>query len=382
MCPTKINYRSATESSVPPLLQWEISEFCFMPPLVPSSPVSSLATPEEALLYLDESWPLPQLVSMASVPRKEFFGNRVRIHILDNIKNGHCPEDCGYCAQRKKSGSGVREYSLKNPETLWSEAQEAKAKGAYRFCMVTSGTGPSDRYTEDLAKVIKRISGELGLKVCLSAGILDEKKASVLKEAGLDRYNHNLNTSEEFYSGICTTHTFQDRIETLEAARGAGIGLCSGIIVGMGESRQAIVDVAFELRRLGVASIPVNFFIPIAGHAIANPSQLSPEFCLRVLALFRLVNPDAEIRIGAGREGHLRSLQGMALYVANSLFADGYLNVKGNSPRETLQLIADAGMVPEFSEGIPEDWGGTQKHMYDASSFPEIYKHSNETAQS
>ncbi|TGN20780.1 biotin synthase BioB [Leptospira idonii] len=339
-----------------------------------TSSAPSLITPEEALSFLEGKEPLLSLVSRASEERFRYFGNRVRIHILDNIKNGYCPEDCGYCAQRKGGGSGIQEYSLKSEEQIWEDAKLAKANGAYRFCMVTSGRGPTDKAVDTLAKTISRINSELGMKVCLSAGILDAKKAQVLKDAGLDRYNHNLNTSESNYNEICSTHTFKDRLTTLEAASQANIGLCSGLIVGMGEQNSDLIQVAFELKRLGVISIPVNFFIPIKGHVIQS-SSLTPEYCIRVLSVFRLVNPDSEIRIGAGREGHLGHLQSMALYVANSLFADGYLNVKGSEISQTMGLIKDCSMVPEFTEGIPQGWENFEKEfLYEEKNFPELYK--------
>ncbi|MCC5814914.1 MAG: biotin synthase BioB [Leptospira sp.] len=331
-----------------------------------------------ALDILEGRISLPEVIQMASKPRFENFGKKVRIHILDNIKNGYCPEDCGYCAQRKNGESGIQEYSLKSEDEILEDAKQAKANGAYRFCMVSSGTGPGDKTIAKLSGTIRRITDELGMKVCLSAGILDQAKANTLKEAGLDRYNHNLNTSDSYYKDICTTHTFQDRVETLQLASNAGIGLCSGVIVGMGESMDDIIAVAMELRRLRVASIPVNFFIPVKGHAIQNPSVLSPEICLRILAVFRLINPDAEIRMAAGREGHLKTMQSTGLFIANSLFAAGYLNVEGSDAKATLGMIRDAGMEPEFSDGMPESWKealeSLDEGLYAEKNFPDLYK--------
>ena len=164
-----------------------------------------------------------------------------------------------------------------------------------------------------------------------------------LKKAGLDRLNHNLNTSESYYPNICTTHTFADRLNTLLAARQAGIELCSGMIVGMGEAHGDIIEVAKRLRLLKAASIPVNLLVPIEGNLLSEPKNLTPQFVLRVLCLFRFLNPKAEIRVAAGREGHLRSMEVMALYPANSLFLQGYLNSKGASNGRTLHMIKDAG---------------------------------------
>ena len=308
---------------------------------------------EHALAILQGQVPLYTALAEAAELRQRYFGKSVRIHILDNIQNGRCAEDCGYCAQRKGADSGIEPYSLKSAAAIFAEAQAAKQSGAYRFCMVTAGTGPSANRTEELAEVIHKITTELGLRVCLSAGLVDKEKAAVLAAAGLDRYNHNLNTAEQHYGEICTTHTYRDRVSTLENLSSAGVGLCSGVIVGLGETESHLIEAALELRRLGVASIPVNFFIPVPGHSIKNVQALTPEYCLRVLIAFRILNPDSEIRLAAGREGHLRSLQAMALMVANSLFASGYLNVQGSNLAETLQLIEDAGFTAETASGAP-----------------------------
>ena len=337
-----------------------------------SSSIPSVITKTEALSYL-EKVPLMEVVRIANIEREKYFQKKVRIHILDNIKNGHCPEDCGYCAQRKNADSGIQEFSLKSPDEIFNDAIKAKEAGAYRFCIVTAGTGPNQKSIEVLSETIHKISSELGLKVCLSAGILDKQKADSLKKAGLDRYNHNLNTSEDHYEEICTTHTYRDRVETLKSINMAGIGLCSGVIVGMGESPEDIVNVAFQLKELKVISIPINFFIQIAGHAIKNPNQLSPEYCLRILSIFRLINPDSEIRVGAGREGHLRSLQALSLYVANSLFASGYLNVKGSDMSETVAMILDAGFEPDI-EGIQENYFSPGSHLYSKDNIKNLYK--------
>lgn len=340
-----------------------------------SSSVPSTVTRDEALQILHGETPLYRALAAAAELREKYFGKTVRIHILDNIQNGRCAEDCGYCAQRKGAESGIEFYPLKDSEAIFAEAQAAKAGGAYRFCLVSAGTGPSATRSVEMAKLIERITHELGMRVCLSAGLVDSEKAQLFKNAGLDRYNHNLNTSEKHYGEICTTHTYRDRIETLEKLGGAGVGLCSGIIAGLGESGEDLVEAAFALKRLRVISIPVNFFIPVPGHAISSTTPLVPEFCLRVLIAFRLINPDSEIRIAAGREGHLRGLQSTALMVANSLFASGYLNVKGSNLHETLQLIRDAGYAAETESGAAglTDFGLTAP--YAADNFSQLLKY-------
>lgn len=339
------------------------------------SAAPSLIDRAQAVAILSGKTPLYEALADAARAREEHFGRRVRIHILDNIKNGNCAEDCGYCAQRKDAAAEIGEYKLKSEDDIVAEATAAKANGAYRFCMVTAGTGPSANTTTSLAKTISRITHDLGMRVCLSAGFVDAAKAEKLAAAGLDRYNHNINTSAAHYGEICSTHTFKDRTDTIAALSAAGVGLCSGIIAGLGETHADLVDAAFALKSLNVISIPVNFFIPVPGHAIKNPQTLTPEYCLRILIAFRLINPDSEIRMAAGREGHLRGLQSTALMVANSLFASGYLNVKGSNMHETIGLIRDAGYEPEFADGLEISLPAEAAGMYKPENFPELLKH-------
>jgi biotin synthase len=181
------------------------------------------------------------------------------------------------------------------------------------------------------------------IEVCLTAGLVDDEKAKILAAAGLDRLNHNLNTSEAHYDAICSTHSYADRIATLAAARRNGLGTCSGLIMGMGEQSHDLVDVAFRLRELEVPSIPVNFLIPIDGNPVQSDGSLTPERCLRALAMMRLANPRAEIRAAGGREGHLRGLGALALWPANSIFVDGYLTTRGDAVEDAYRLIRDAG---------------------------------------
>lgn len=295
------------------------------------------------------------LLSAAFEVRKKYCGKEVSIHIINNAQNGFCPESCRYCAQAKTSDSDIEEYPLKSDAEILAEAKNAREKGAFRYCMVFAGRGPSSTRVAHIARLIREIKAKYpSLQVCVSSGLLDEGNAMILKEAGLDRLNHNLNTSQRHYPNICTTHTYADRLNTLASARRAEIQLCSGMIVGMGEGHSDILEVVYALRQLAVESIPVNFYIPIEGNALGPVSDLSPEYCLRVLCLFRLLNPKAEIRVAAGRELHLRSMQVMALYPANSLFLDGYLNTKGDDRRRTLQMIRDAGFTIRSDYSVDE----------------------------
>ncbi len=292
----------------------------------------------------DRQVELLPLINAAYTVRQHYRGKEVIIHIINNAQNGHCQEDCHYCAQAKSSQADIQEYGLKSDEEMLEEARQAYAKGAFRYCMVYAGRGALPARIKRLSGLIRKIKEEYPCQeICVSTGLVTPEGALELKKAGLDQLNHNLNTSEGFYPRICTTHTFADRLNTLQAARLAGIHLCSGVIVGMGESHNDIIEAAKRLRSLKVESLPVNFLVPIDGNQLSVPQGLTPEFCLKVLCLFRFLNPQAEIRIGAGREIHLRNMEILALYPANSLFLQGYLNTKGSSNARTLQMIKDAG---------------------------------------
>ncbi len=294
-------------------------------------------------LLQDPEIDLLPLLHAAYDVRKTYWGKTVSIHIINNAQNGHCPEDCHYCAQAKTSDSGIEEYPIKSDEEILDEARRAYEAGAFRYCMVFGGRGPSKKRVERLSSLVRQIKAAYPIEVCVSAGLLDDSGAESLKEAGLDRLNHNLNTSEAHYPNICTTHTFNDRLNTLNAAKKSGIGLCSGAIMGMGETAEDVVEIAMRLRAVEAVSIPINFLIPIPGTTLRTFTPLNPEYCLRVLSLFRLLNPKSELRAAAGRELHLRQTQVLALYPANSLFMEGYLNTMGNSAVQTLQMIKDAG---------------------------------------
>ena len=283
------------------------------------------------------------LLHAARIPREQAFGRKVMVHVLNNVQNGLCPEDCGYCSQSRDSDAAIRKYKMKSDAEILAEAENAARAGASRYCMVLSGRGPTIERTRKLADIIRMVKSRYPIEVCLSAGLLEEEHARILADAGLDRFNHNLNTSESHYAEICSTHSYADRLNTLQVAKKCGIQPCSGLIVGMGESSRDIVEVAFKLRELEVPSIPVNFLIPIEGNPVTDDGSLTPERCLRVLALMRFVNPAAEIRVAGGREGHLRDLGALALWPANSLFIEGYLTTRGDTEDSTYRMIRDAG---------------------------------------
>jgi biotin synthase len=306
----------------------------------------------EAAWILDgEDVELLSLLQAAFVPRRKHFGRGVGIQVLNNIQNGLCPEDCGYCAQSKVSEAEIRQYPLRSDEEILRGAEAAARGGAVRYCMAMSGRGPTLARTRRVAELVREIKSRYGIQVCLSAGIMQDEHTKILADAGLDRLNHNLNTSENNYGQICSTHSYADRVQTLEAAKRSGLEICSGIIVGMGEQSSDIFELACKLRDLEAPSIPVNFLIPIEGNPLQSDRSLSPERCLRVLCLMRLVNPRAEIRAAGGREGNLRGLQSLALYPANSLFVGGYLTTRGDPMQDTIAMIEDAGFEVAEIEG-------------------------------
>lgn len=307
-----------------------------------------------ARILSDASLEILPLLDAAYQVRKHFFGQEVCVHILNNAQNGHCLEDCQYCAQAKTSTADIEEYGMKSDEEILQEARTAYTQGASCYCMVFAGRRASSSRVERLKRILSQIKSEFPDKeICVSMGFVSEAGALELKQAGLDRLNHNLNTSEAYYPQICTTHTFAHRLNTLLAAKHAGLKICSGMIVGMGEKHTDIIDVAKRLRALKAESIPVNFFLPIEGTVLsAQQSNLTPDFILRILCLFRFLNPSAEIRVAAGREFYLRSLEVMALYPANSLFLQGYLNAKGGADTHTLRMIQDAGFHIKSEIGL------------------------------
>ena len=294
---------------------------------------------------------LPELLSAAFKVRHHYFGKRVQIHVLQNAKSGLCPEDCHYCSQSSVSEAPIDRYPFMSKEKLLESAKQAKAAGAVRFCIVNSGRGPTQKEIEQIAEVVREIKREVEINICCSLGLMEESKIQALKDAGVERINHNLNTSERHHPNICTTHTYQDRVGTVNNVKSVGLSSCCGGIMGMGETDDDIIDLALSLRKLDVDSIPLNFLHPIDGTPFAGIHTLTPQRCLKILCLFRFVNPEKELRVGGGRELNMRSLQPLSLYPANSLFVNGYLTTPGQEATETHRMIADLGF--EIDDRLP-----------------------------
>lgn len=301
-------------------------------------------TEDEALSILSApDAELLDLLSAAYRVRHRHFGNRVQLYFLVNAKSGLCPEDCGYCSQSKVSDAEIPRYRLLSAEKLLDGARMAAERQAKTYCIVISGRSPTQAEMRAITTVVPRIKAAHDLKICACLGLLNDEQAAELKSCGVDRVNHNLNTGEAHYADICSTHTYQDRLETLRAVRRAGLELCSGGILGMGEEHRDVVSMAFELRDLQTESIPVNFLNPIEGTPLEGVRHLNPRYCLKALSMFRLANPTSELRIAGGREMHLGSLQPLGLYPANSLFVGDYLTTKGQAAESDYRMIEDLG---------------------------------------
>ncbi len=292
-------------------------------------------------------WPdedILSLVQAAFTVRRAAFGKKVKLNYLVNLQSGLCPEDCTYCSQSKVSDAPIEKYRLMSPDDVVAAAERAIANKARRVCLVASMRGPSDRDVSVVADAVEKLKAEHPeVEVCACLGLLKDGQAEKLKDSGVYAYNHNLNTSERHYDSICSTHTFADRVDTVEKAKAGGLSACSGALFGMGETEEDRLDVAYRLREIGVDSIPVNFLIPIKGTPLSEKNEMTPHRCLKILALFRFLHPQAELRIAGGRELHLRSLQPLGLYVANSLFIGDYLTTEGQAPSADLQMIRDLG---------------------------------------
>jgi biotin synthase len=320
--------------------------------------LAMLRAPDDELL---------DILAAAYRVRRRHFGNRVHLNFLINAKSGHCGEDCGYCSQSRISTAPIEKYDLLEPEEILNGARAAAELKSRTYCIVISGRAPQERELDVIAGVVPEIKRKYSLAVCVSPGFLTREQAGRLKCCGVDRINHNLNTSRRFYPWICSTHTYQQRLDTLYAVRRAGLEICSGGILGMGEEDADVVELALELGGLAVEAVPVNFLIPIPGTPVTEMlrnskqpsppaplraprsgrgegrSRLTPPYCLKALCVFRMANPRCELRIAGGREIHLGPLQPLGLFPANSIFVSDYLTTKGQPPAADFEMIEALG---------------------------------------
>ena len=313
-------------------------------------------TEEEALAILEsKDDELLEVLQGAYRIRRQYFGKKVSLHLLRNVKSGKCPEDCAFCSQSTSAINDVERYDMQTVESIVAGAQAATDRNAKRYCVVSSTRAPSPNELETICEAAIQIKRKHpALEICSSLGLLTEEKAMRLKESGVDRFNHNLETSENYFPEVVTTHDFEDRVNTAKIVKKVGLDLCCGGLFGMGESLKDRVDLAFALADLNVDSVPLNFLDPRPGTPFyGKPNPLSPNDCLRSLALFRFVMPAVEVRIAGGRETTLRDLQPLALYPANSMFTAGYLTTGGQDYETDKRMIEDAGFVIEVAEAQP-----------------------------
>ncbi len=302
----------------------------------------------EDIFRLDwaDFWPWLQ---EASRLRETYFGQQVSLCVIINAKSGLCSEDCAYCSQSVRSRGQISTYSLLDQEQMVDAARAASDAGAARFSIVTSGRGiVSPREKEVILNTVAAIRETVDIKVCASLGIVERPFLAELKAAGVHRFHHNLETAESFFPEICTTHTFRERVATIEAAKDAGLSVCVGGILGLGESLAQRWELAQAIKELNADAIPLNFLHPLAGTRLEDRPLLSPLEALKVIAAFRLTFPDKTIIICGGRQPTLRSLAPLMFAVgANALMTGDYLTTKGRLPEDDRLMLEDLGLELE-----------------------------------
>lgn len=285
------------------------------------------------------------LFAAASRIRDARAGKKVDLCSIINAKSGRCTENCKFCAQSAHYQTGVEVYDLLDEEAIFERARQMEAEGARRFSLVTSGRELNRANFAKVLAIYRRLARETNLKLCASLGIVTEDMAGQLQEAGVTMYHHNLETSESFFPYICTTHSYQDRIDTIKACQAAGLDVCSGGIISMGETMAQRLEMAFALRELKVQSVPINILNPIKGTALENQPLLPPLEILQTIANFRFILPGAMLRFAGGRANALRNLQAMG-YLAgiNAALVGSYLTTSGRTVAEDIQMILDMGL--------------------------------------
>lgn len=305
---------------------------------------NSLSQEDARWIATVEGVELFDLLSAANRIRNVFRGDEADLCSIVNAKSGACPEDCSYCAQSSNSSADIPVYTLINKDIVLERARDAKMSGVKRFCIVTSGRRVGRSELAEIASMLSAIR-KMGLLPCATLGLLNEEELSLLKDAGLERFHHNVETSERFFPEICRTHSYQDKIRTIRAVRSVGLSLCSGGIFGMGETWQDRIDVAFALKELNADSVPINFLIPIKGTPLGNMDIMHPFEALKIISLYRFILPEKEIRICGGRMQVLGELNSMVFMAgADGLLTGDYLTTTGRTFEDDLKLIRQYGM--------------------------------------
>ncbi len=301
---------------------------------------------EEALfLAAEDSQEMSGIMEGANRIREAFRGNRIDLCSIINAKSGACPENCAYCAQSASARTGIKTYPLLGASEVLKAAEEAKAAGAKRFCIVTSGRKPGAGELRAIARLVEGVR-KAGLLPCATLGLLTRKELMSLRDAGLVRYHHNLETSGRYFREICQTHTYEEKLATVEAAKDAGLQLCCGGLFGIGEGWEDRVDMALQIRRSGADSVPINFLIPVAGTALGAREILHPLEALKIISLYRFLLPEKEVRVCGGR-GQCLGSQGDMVFKAGAdgLLIGNYLTKKGCPPEDDLRMIKEQGLT-------------------------------------
>ncbi|MFH0703245.1 MAG: biotin synthase BioB [bacterium] len=291
--------------------------------------------------------PIQDLINIANKITRENFENKIEFCSIISAKTGRCGENCKYCSQSVYYDTFISSHPLISIEKVKKAALSAKENGATRFCVVTSGKNPSAKDFDEILKMIETVASIKGLNSCCSLGILEENQILQLKKAGLKRYNHNLNTCKSYYNQICTTHSYEDRINTVKLIQSHGIESCTGGIIGMGETRKQRVELALELAELNPVSVPINFLIPIKGTPLEKYyNAIDEDEILKTLAIFRITLPKALIRYAGGRSSRLsKKYQELGIKAGvNALLVGNYLTTTGISLEEDLELIKNNEM--------------------------------------
>lgn len=289
--------------------------------------------------------PLEELIRLAGEVRKKYLGDKLELCSILNARCGRCSEDCKFCAQSARYHADISTYPLKAKDEIVEAAQRAESVGAENFGIVTSGNRLTGREVDVIAQAISDIKDEVGIAVCASLGALERSQLQLLKEAGLSRYHHNIETSRRFYPHIVSTHNFDERINTINSAKRVSLEVCSGGIIGMGETWQDRIDMAYTLKELDVDSVPLNVLIPIKGTPLESAEPLSIDDVVRTICVFRIILRDKSIKIAAGREATFRDSQLKAFIAgANGMLIGGYLTVKGAG------LDADYALIEEIKK--------------------------------
>lgn len=286
--------------------------------------------------------PFPELIALADKVRRENSIDTVDLCNILNAKSGSCGEDCKFCAQSARHSTHAAKYPLKEDKAILAAARQAKAMGADRFDIVTSGNTLTDAEIKRIAGCMSEIRAKIGIKICASLGKLDGKALKLLKRSGLGRYHHNIETSPRYFRKIVTTHSFEDRVKTIRAAKDAGLEVCSGGIIGMGETWDDRIEMALILKKLKVDSVPINILVPIEGTSLKNFERISAIDAIRTIALFRIILKEKTIKVAAGRESALKDYQALAFMAgANGMLIGGYLTIRGRGVAEDRKLVKE-----------------------------------------